>query len=603
MSNMEWKLALRSFSLIPLAFALSATLPITFFAQTKAPGGGPLLGNASLASAHRNETPSGGNSEARPAPPDIIYPVLFTRQAPYDSGGQMGWSIAVADLNGDGKPDIVVSNHSGSIGVLLGKGNGSLQPAVAYDTGGLYSHSIAVADLNKDGKVDLVISNDFCPSLNESCLSVLLGNGDGTFQSATTYDAGGYPFASGPAISIPIFIADLNGDGKPDLVVGNATDRNQVANGIVGVLLGKGNGTFYPVRRYNSGGFGLSGAVLADVNRDGKLDVVVANCGGATSCAAAKVGVLLGNGNGTFQAVKTYGTGGWGSFAYPVAVADVNNDGNPDILVGNECVQQNGVCVDEATIGILLGNGDGTFQTSVTYGVGQYLASFAVADLNGDGKLDVAVAGDGTKVLQGNGDGTFQSAQNYAGGGCCQVLVADLNLDGKLDLLNVNGTGSTVSVYPGKGDGTFEPAQTFNLGGKQFSWVAVADLNKDGRPDLLSANWCSLKSCGSEGGTVSVLLNKRATTTDVLSTSGSPSLSGHPVTFVATVTSSLGTIPDGELIKFYDGTKLIASVPLKGGAAAYTTSTLSVGSHTIKGRYVGDTFFNPSTGTVSQVVN
>jgi hypothetical protein len=536
------------------------------------------------------------------AAPDTIYPVLLSRQAPYDSGGQMAWAVAVADFNGDGKPDIVVSNHSGSIGVLLGKGGGSFQTAVAYSTGGLYSHSIAVADLNKDGKVDLVISNDFCPSLNDSCLSVLLGNGDGTFQSETTYDAGGYPYASGPGISIPIFIADLNGDGKPDLVVGNATDRNQVGNGVVGVLLGKGDGTFYPVKRYDSGGFGLSGAVLADVNRDGKLDVVVANCGGQT-CAAATVGVLLGNGNGTFQAVKTYGTGGWGSFAYPVAVADVNNDGKRDILVGNECGQQNGVCVDDATIGVLLGNGDGTFQTSVTYGVGSYLASFAVADLNGDGNLDVAVSGNGTNLLRGNGDGTFQPALNYAGGGCCQILVADLNLDGKPDLLNINGTSSTVSVYTGKGDGTLEPAQTFNLGGKQFSWVAVADLNKDGRPDLLSANWCSPKTCASEEGTVSVLLNNRATTTDLLSTSASPSLSGHPVTFTATVTSKLGVIPDGEMIKFYDGTKLLGSIPLKGGSAAYTTSTLSVGSHTIKGRYVGDTFFKPSTGSVSQVVD
>jgi len=467
----------------------------------------------------------------------------------------MAWSVAVADLNGDGKRDVVVTNHSGSIGVLLGNGDGSFQPVIAYDSGGLYTHSIIVADVNKDGRLDLVVSDDFCTSVNESCLSVLLGNGDGTFQPAATYDAGGYPYASGAGISIPIFVADLNGDGKPDLIVGNATDRNQVGDGIVGVLLGNGDGTFQPVARYDSGGFGLSGAVLADVNGDRKLDIVVANCGGPVSCASATVGVLLGNGNGTFRTVSTYGTGGWGSFAYPVAIADVNNDGKPDILVGNQCPQQNGSCIGDATVGVLLGIGDGTFHVSATFDVGsKYLSSIAVADLNRDGKFDLAVAGDGTNVLLGNGDGTFQLPQTYAGGGCCQILVADLNLDGKPDLLNVNGTDGAVSVYLGKGDGTFQAGRTLSLGGKLFSRVAIADVNKDGRPDLLSANWCSQKTCGSEEGTVSVLLNARATTNTALSTAGSRSHFGQPVgrpmhfvltsqNYITTYNGSLPAVP------------------------------------------------------------
>jgi hypothetical protein len=604
MSDTACKLTRTSFGFSASSFVLFATLLVTLLALAKTPGAGPMSGKPSVASQHGDKVPLVTHTATGASASDAVPPVFF-RRVTYDSGGQLAWSIAVADLNGDGKPDIVVTNHSGTVGVLLGKSGGFFQPVVAYDSGGLYSHSIVVVDLNKDGRLDLVVVDDYCASVNESCVSVLLGNGDGTFQPAATYDAGGYPYASGPGINIPIFVADVNGDGKPDLVVANATDRNQVGDGVVGVLFGNGNGTFQPVVRYDSGGFGVSGAALADVNGDGKLDVVVVNCGGPVSCAppTATVGVLLGNGNGTFQTVKTYGTGGWGSFASPLAVADVNNDGKLDILVGNQCPQENGNCVGDGTVGVLLGNGNGTFQTSVTHDTGSgSTISMAVADLNGDGKLDLAVANNGTTVLLGNGDGTFQPAQTYFGGGCCQVLVADLNLDGRPDLLNVAGTGGAVSVYLGKGDGTFEAGQTFSLGGKEFSWVAVADVNKDGRPDLLAANSCSQKTCGSQSGTVSVLLNVRATTKTVLSTSGSPSHFGQPVTFTATVTSNHGPIPDGELVKFYDGAKFLASVPLTGGATAYTISTLSVATHTIKARYGGDAFFKPSTGQISQVV-
>jgi hypothetical protein len=602
MSDTACKLTRTSFSFSATAFLLFATLLVALLALAKTPGAGPMSGKPSVAS-ERGDRVALVTQAPGPRASDAVPPVFF-RRVTYDSGGQLAWSTAAADFNGDGKPDIVVTNHSGTVGVLLGKGGGSFQPVVAYDSGGFYSHLMVVADLNKDGKLDLVVADDYCASVNESCVSVLLGNDDGTFQPAATYDAGGYPYASGPGVNIPIFTVDVNGDGKLDLVVVSATDRNQVGDGVVGVLLGNGDGTFHPVVRYDSGGFGASGAAIADVNGDGKPDVVVVNCGGPVSCAppAATVGVLLGNGNGTFQTVKTYGTGGWGSFAYPVAVADVNDDKKLDILVGNQC-PQNGNCTGGGKVGVLLGNGDGTFQTAVTYDTGSgSTISMAVADLNGDGKLDLAVANNGTTVLLGNGDGTFQLAQTYAGGGCCQVLVADLNLDGRPDLLNVAGTGGAVSVYLGKGDGTFEAGQTFSLGGKEFSWVAVADVNKDGRSDLLAANWCSQKTCGSQSGTVSVLLNIRATTKTVLSTSGSPSHFGQPVTFTATVTSNHGPIPDGELVKFYDGTKFLASAPLTGGATAYTTSTLSVATHTIKARYVGDTFFKPSTGKVSQVV-
>ncbi len=589
MSETACKLTRTSFSFSATAFVLFATLLVALVALAKTPGAGPMSAEPSVASEHGGKVSLVTRAALGPSAPDAENPVFF-RRVTYDSGGQNAWSIAVGDVNGDRKPDMVVVNYGSRLGVFLGKGNGSFQPVVSYDSGGGGSTSITVGDLNGDGKLDLVVGNQGCPVIGQ-CLGVLLGHGDGTFQPVVIYAIGGQPYGIGPGISIPIFIADVNGDTKPDLVVANQTNENY-GDGVLGVLLGNGNGTFQPVVRYDSGGFGASSAAIADVNGDGKLDLVAGNCGSSqdSTCppAAGTVGILLGNGDGTFQAVKTYGRGGWASLGNPVVVADVNHDGKLDILAGN--------------LGVLLGNGDGTFRGAITYDSGGANAfSVTVADLNGDGKVDLALANGSAGVLLGNGDGTFQPVKNYAGGDCCQVLVADVNADAKPDLLLVAGTSNSARVLLGTGDGTFEAAQTLGLGGSEFSWLAVADVNKDGRPDLLAANWCA-KPCQGQEGTVSVLLNVRPTTKTVLSTSGSPSHFGQPVTFTATVTSNHGPIPDGELVKFYDGTKFLASAPLTSGATAYTTSTLSVATHTIKARYVGDAFFKPSTGKVSQVV-
>jgi VCBS repeat protein/IPT/TIG domain-containing protein len=170
---------------------------------------------------------------------------------------------------------------------------------------------------------------------------------------------------------------------------------------------------FAPAVAYGSGGYGAVAVASADVNGDGKLDLLVANeC--ATSCAsgvAGSVSVLLGNGDGTFQPAVAYASGGYQTSA--VVVADVNGDGKPDLLVANEC--SDSACRDYGTIGVLLGNGDGTFRTAMTFEAGGgYALSLAVADVNGDGKPDVvAASGENAAVLLGNGDGTFQTAVNY----------------------------------------------------------------------------------------------------------------------------------------------------------------------------------------------
>src|SRR5437868_6363139 len=262
----------------------------------------------------------------------------------------------------------------------------NFETPVVYPTGADDAHSIAVADVNGDGKLDLVVANN-CSNGNcfssaaVGSVSVLLGNGDGTFQAAVVFDSGGSGATS-------VAVADVNGDGKPDLLVANfCVTTSNCANGTVSVLLGNGDGTFRPAVAYNSGGSLAVSLAVADVNGDGKPDVVVANC---TNCGSppgnGSVGVLLGNGDGTFQTAQVFTSGEPSA----VAIADVNGDKKPDVIVA-QCVSPAFGCVP-GQVGVLLGNGDGTFQAIVTYGTGAANPnSVTVADVNGDSKLDLVV--------------------------------------------------------------------------------------------------------------------------------------------------------------------------------------------------------------------
>jgi hypothetical protein len=524
--------------------------------------------------------------------------VSFLPAVTYDSVGTLAWDLEVADLNGDGVPDIVVTSDS-SVAVLLGSGGGAFKPAVTYSSGGSYNWGLAIGDLNRDGKLDLVAAA-FCSGIG-GCLGVLLGNGDGTFQPAVTYSDDYYEWASGEGIYFPVMIADVNGDGIPDLVVVSQTSENY-GDGSVGILLGNGDGTFKPVVTYDSGGFGTFSGVLADVNGDGKLDVIVTNCGpsGSTDCTSdGTVGVLLGNGDGTFQPVKTYSTGG--DTSSPLAVADVNRDGKLDILVGNNCP---GNCSGDGSFAVLLGNGDGTFQGAVTYDTGGGgVGAIAVADLNGDGYPDVVVASNQVSVWLGNGDGTFAQLPGVYAAGCCQIYLADLGADDKLDLVAVAGTSNSVDVLPGNGDGTFQGPQTYALGGSGYSWGTVSDVVGNGRPALLSANWCG-NPCSPYEGTVGVLLQTAGPTptSAVLASALNPSVYGQPVTLTATVSSTSGT-PTGTVV-FYDGGNWIGSATLASGSAAISDSALAAGSHSVTAAYQGSSTYASSTSSVLiQVVN
>jgi hypothetical protein len=453
----------------------------------------------------------------------------------------------------------------------------NLAPAVTYDSGGIDAFAVAVADLNGDGKPDIVVTN-YCGINCTQGAAVLLGNGDGTFQPAVTYNSGPYGES--------IVVADVNGDGKPDLVVMNECDNSGSCSGggLIAVLLGNGDGTFQTARNYYSGGVNPFSIAVADINGDGKPDLVVANRGDSNgNTNNGTVSVLLGNGDGTFQTAVDYASGG--GFANSVAVADVNGDGYLDVVVANIC--QTDGCSGNGPIGVLIGNGDGTFHTAVTYDSGTISPqSVAIADVNGDGKMDIVVAGDSVAVLLGNGDGTFQTAVNYGSSayGPQSLVIADLNGDGQLDLVVANNPFT--SVLLGNGDGTFQTAVNYGSGGDEPDSVAVADLNGNGQLDLVVANRSG--TAGQGNGTAGVLINTGTTgLATTLVSSPNPSNPGQAVTFTATVTPQQTGI-----VSFFDGTTNIGNFPLNGnGVATLSTSSLGEGTHNI-------TAFAPSTSPV-----
>ena len=210
----------------------------------------------------------------------------FTAAKYYKVGGQPG-SLAVADVNGDGKLDLATANPDlSTVSVLLNRGNGTFQVKGEYETG-LDPLFVRVGDLDRDGKPDLVTANGY------GYLSVLAGRGDGTFDSDSRVD---YRTGGGS-----LAIGDLNGDGWPDLISTNFGQDDETP-GSVSVLLNRGDGTFLPRVEYPAG---LTPAFVAtaDLNRDGKLDLAVANYDGDT------VSVFLNRGDGTFEGRRSYGTG------------------------------------------------------------------------------------------------------------------------------------------------------------------------------------------------------------------------------------------------------------------------------------------------------
>jgi len=271
----------------------------------------------------------------------------FQAAGSFSSGGYQPSSVAVGDLNADGKPDLLIANScasssgnclNGEVSVLFGNGDGSFQAASNYASDGLNAVSVAVADLNGDGRLDLVVVNGCDTAFNCGAggVTVMLGNGDGTFQGDPSYPSGGF-------VTQAVAVGDFNGDGKPDLVVANycVGSGGNCANGVIGILLGKGDGTYEAPAIFSSGGYATQSVLVGDFNGDGKVDIAVANlCLSSSSCSnGGVVSVLLGNGDGTFQQALSYASGGYEAFW--LAAGDFNGDGKPDLAVANACVSGN----------------------------------------------------------------------------------------------------------------------------------------------------------------------------------------------------------------------------------------------------------------------
>lgn len=378
-------------------------------------------------------------------------------------------SVAGGDLNGDGHPDLVITRvGSGAVSVLLGNGKGSFSAGLGYAAGTTVSNAL-VADFNGDGKLDVAVTDSSTGSID-----VLFGNGDGTLGAPVVY----------AALKNPVALAAgrFTGSGKIDLAVASSTG--------VAVLLNDGTGKFSSPAAVPFTGAPLSLAA-ADLKGAGHDDLILTSQDGSLT-------VFLGDGTGRFTAQAPVPVAA--SPLSSVVAGDFNADGKVDLAVAQG---------NSNLVSVLLGKGDGSFQSGTPYVVGNGPARIIAADLTGSGATDLVSLNQLSNtfsVLVGNGDGTFRPSIDFVAGNLPLGLVAaDFNGDGKADLAIANSQDQTLAVPLGHGDGTFAATRSYraDLASKA---VAAGDLNGDGRSDLVVINYCGSDSACSSNGTATIFL-------------------------------------------------------------------------------------------------
>ena len=379
-------------------------------------------------------------------------------------------AITTGDFNGDGVVDAAVtSSGTNAVSILLGTGDGNFKAAVNYP-GGADPIAIVTGDFNHDGHLDLAALNSN-PNTGGAggSISILTGNGDGTFAAGATYAVGYIPTA--------LAAGDLDGDGNLDLAVVVSNPNLGFNPGFVTILTGNASGAFATGASY---GVGLTPSSIAvgDFNGDGNLDLAVGSPVSSINInAQSEISILLNTGSGNFSTGSSLGIGSLGAVPISIATADFNNDGRLDLAVALNNTNYAVICQ---------GNGDGTFSIASTPVVGNNPVWLAAADFDGDGKIDLVVdnnADNSVHVLLGNGDETFRQGATYpTGTQSTNLALADLNGDGKLDVAIVNNGDSNVQVLLGHGDGTFR-AGSYSVGANPVS-IINGDFNRDGVPDL-----------------------------------------------------------------------------------------------------------------------
>lgn len=391
-----------------------------------------------------------------------------------------GWSLAIPDANAlaVGSYDVTtrVTDLAGNATDSSVTGAVTIQaaPTGLFGTGtsvavGTRPIALASGDFDNNGVVDLAVANQ-----TGNSVSLLLGAGGGSFQAALTAAVGSAPYA--------LAAGNLNGDGSLDLAVVNSGDDT------LSLLLGNGQGGFVAQPQILATGSNPFSVTLLTINGDSYPDIAVANENGAS------VSVFLSNGDGTYPTAASQTVTGL-LHPYAIASADVNGDGSDDLVVGNS---------SEASVAVILSNGDGGFFGPTAYPTGNGVTGVAVRDLDADGWIDIVTAnnaGNNVSVLLNDGAGGFPNHVEYlAGTQARNVAIGDVDGDGKPDLMVTSAASSTVGVLTGVGDGTFLDRVSFPTG--QTPWgLALGDLNGDDKADLAVANW------GSDS--VSVLLNQR----------------------------------------------------------------------------------------------
>ena len=519
-----------------------------------------------------------------------------------DSGG--GQSLAVADFNGDGNLDIAqLGGDYKQLSLFAGNGKGSFNGALALasttdSTPSPFFISLAdVADVQGKGFTSALYV-DHSGNLPQVVTGV--GDGKGNFTYAV-----GLTSASDPNLAFlePVQV-DFNGDGKQDLLIVNTDGSSSVA-------LSNGDGTFATPQKLALPSLNCvpGYAATGDLNGDGKADVVLtyvgdAACGG-TGGTASGYFTALGNGDGTFQTpvFTAYGTE-----LYSATLADMNLDGKLDLLLDDAPFQVGGTFA----VDLLPGNGDGTFAPGTAVSSNYLVSQVIAGDYNGDGKPDLILLEEGEELaindfdatagvllLPGRGDGTFGDlSQVGTGNFFLNGSLTDVNGDGLPDLVlslyNTPGQPNTfygLSTLLGEGGGAFSsPINT--LESLDSVMPFAGNFYSDNAPDFIVSTAYGTALYLGQGGT-----------SFTLSSSASSITFGQPEIFTATVAASMPNRPAPTgTVSFYDGTTLLSSIPLASGTATYATSALTTGSHSITAVYSGDANFNPQTSSTATLV-